>query len=127
MVSSAASQIEATAGDRLRTTLNGVDIPDYAKVQGILIGVVCIWTIIVRFLFASSFGLCPSPSAPGLDFDVFSSQQFILLTPEHRGAEFEKADAAFVAGSGVRHREGRKSIGSNADLEKADVAQVEKA
>lgn len=71
MVSSAASQIESTAGDRLRTTLNGVDIRDYAKVQGILIGVVCIWTIIVRFLFASSFGLCPCPSAPGPDFDVF--------------------------------------------------------
>lgn len=123
MVSSAASQIEATAGDRLRTTLNGVDTPDYAKVQGILIGVVCIWTIIVQFPHPSS---AHTIVRQDLTLTSSSSQQFILLTPEHRGAEFEKADTAFVEGSGGRRREGRKSIGSDTDLEKADVAQVEK-
>jgi hypothetical protein len=71
MVSSAASQIEATAGEHLRTTLNGTDVPDYAAgqsivcicphrsgrglkllifcsaVQGILIGVVAVWTYVL--------------------------------------------------------------------------------
>lgn len=45
MVSSAAAQIEATAGKHLKTTLKGKVVPDYAKIQGILIGVVAIWTI----------------------------------------------------------------------------------
>lgn len=36
MISSAAAQIESTAGKTLRTELNGVSVPDYAAVQGIL-------------------------------------------------------------------------------------------
>lgn len=40
MISSAAAQIEARAGESLRVVVNGRDLPDYASVQGILIGVV---------------------------------------------------------------------------------------
>jgi SHS family lactate transporter-like MFS transporter len=47
MASSASAQIEATAGDKLRTTVNGVDRPDYGKVQGILIGVTIGYIIIL--------------------------------------------------------------------------------
>lgn len=40
MISAAAAQIEARAGESLRVTVRGKDLPDYASVQGILIGVV---------------------------------------------------------------------------------------
>jgi SHS family lactate transporter-like MFS transporter len=40
MISSAAAQIEATAGESLRVEVHGKDLPDYASVQGILIGAV---------------------------------------------------------------------------------------
>ena len=49
MVSSASAQIEATGGDHLKTTIikNGKKtiVPDYARVQGILIGVVAAYII----------------------------------------------------------------------------------
>jgi MFS transporter, SHS family, lactate transporter len=54
MVSSASAQIEATGGNHLRTTIikNGkvMDVPDYATVQGILIGVVAAFIIVVTIL-----------------------------------------------------------------------------
>ena len=37
-------------GDHLRTTLNGKDVPDYAKVQGILIGVVAAFVLVVTIV-----------------------------------------------------------------------------
>jgi SHS family lactate transporter-like MFS transporter len=40
MISSAAAQIEATAGESLRVEVHGKNLPDYASVQGILIGAV---------------------------------------------------------------------------------------
>ena len=65
MVSSASAQIEATGGDHQRTTLKNpdgtpvikdgqpVDIPDYAKVQGILIGVVAAFVILITIVSGS--------------------------------------------------------------------------
>lgn len=54
MVSSASAQIEATGGDQLRTTIdeNGVptNVPNYAEVQGILIGVVAAFVLVVTIL-----------------------------------------------------------------------------
>lgn len=47
-VSSSASQIEATAGERWKTTLNGIVIDDYKKIMQVLLGVVAAWTFIVR-------------------------------------------------------------------------------
>ena len=64
-------------GDNLRTQVirNGVviddDAPDYAKVQGIFIGVVAAFVIVVT-----------------------------ILGPEHHGAHFERAKAAFEEGAG---------------------------
>jgi SHS family lactate transporter-like MFS transporter len=75
MVSSASAQIEATAGDHLKTTIikKGVRtvVPDYATVQGILIGVV------------AAFVICTT-----------------VFAPENHGAHFEKAKAAFEEGAG---------------------------
>lgn len=34
-------------GDHLRTTVQGQDVPDYAKVQGIFLGVVAAYLIVV--------------------------------------------------------------------------------
>ncbi|KAI0299642.1 MFS general substrate transporter [Multifurca ochricompacta] len=70
MISSASSQIEATGGDHLKTTIikNGkrIIVPDYARVQGILIG-----TVAAYILFLTIIG------------------------PENHGAEFEAQGVAF--------------------------------
>ncbi|KZV68465.1 MFS general substrate transporter [Peniophora sp. CONT] len=75
MISSAASQIEAKGGENLRTTvtINGVtkEVPDYATVQGILIGVVAAFILIVT-----------------------------ILGPEAHSAHFEKHKTAFEEGGG---------------------------
>lgn len=69
MVSSAAAQIEAEAGNSLK--LKGTDIPDYATIQGILIGCVIAWMI-----------LC------------------VILSPEAQGAHFENAKVSYQRGAG---------------------------
>jgi len=75
MVSSAASQIEATGGENLRTTIikdgKATDVPDYATVQGILIGVVAAFTIFIT-----------------------------IIGPENHGSHFEKNRVAFEEGAG---------------------------
>ena len=69
MVSSAAAQIEARGGENIK--LPGTNIPDYATIQGILIGCVIAWMI-----------LC------------------IILGPEAQGAHFESAKVSFQHGAG---------------------------
>ncbi|KAB5592912.1 Carboxylic acid transporter [Ceratobasidium theobromae] len=71
MISSASAQIEATGGDHLRTTVQGKDVPDYAKVQGIFLGVVAAYLVAVT-----------------------------IFGPEHHGSEFEKHKTAFEEGGG---------------------------
>ncbi|KAF8516333.1 carboxylic acid transporter protein [Hysterangium stoloniferum] len=71
MVSSASARIEAVGGENLRTTVKGMDVPDYAKVQGILIGVVVAFIIIV-----------------------------VLFGPENHSSHFEKHRVAFEEGAG---------------------------
>ncbi|KIM49920.1 hypothetical protein M413DRAFT_408326 [Hebeloma cylindrosporum] len=74
MISSASAQIEATAGEHLRTTVikDGVakNVPDYATVQGILIGVVAAFVVVVT-----------------------------IVGPENHGSHFEKAKTAFEEGA----------------------------
>jgi len=74
MVSSAASQIEATGGDNLKTTImkggTPTVVPDYATVQGILIGVVAAFVIFIT-----------------------------IIGPEKHGSQFEKHKAAFEEGA----------------------------
>jgi len=79
MISSASAQIEATGGENLKTTLPRIDpktgqptvVPDYAEVQGILIGVVVAFVIFIT-----------------------------LIGPENHAAHFEKAKTAFEEGGG---------------------------
>ncbi|KZP21388.1 carboxylic acid transporter protein [Athelia psychrophila] len=79
MISSASAQIEATGGDNLKTTLPKIDpatgrptvVPDYAEVQGILIGVVVAFVIFIT-----------------------------LIGPENHASHFEKAKTAFEEGGG---------------------------
>jgi len=74
MVSSASAQIESTGGDHLKTTIiesgKPTVVPDYAKVQGILIGVVAAFVLIVT-----------------------------IVGPENHGSHFEKAKTAFEEGA----------------------------
>jgi len=74
MVSSASAQIEAVGGERQTTVIveDGVPtvVPDYATVQGILIGVVAAFVIFIT-----------------------------IIGPEHHGSHFEKHKAAFVPGA----------------------------
>ncbi|KAJ9101525.1 hypothetical protein QFC20_005218 [Naganishia adeliensis] len=75
MISSAAAQIEATAGESLRVIVHGEDLPDYASVQGILIGVVLFCLLIV-----------------------------VLFGVEHHGSHFEEAAVAFEPGAGEQDK-----------------------
>ena len=76
MVSSASAQIEATGAANLHTTIIGKDgrpqiVSDYATVQGILIGVVAAFVVVVT-----------------------------ILGPENYGSHFENAKTAFEEGGG---------------------------
>nr|GAT50182.1 MFS general substrate transporter [Mycena chlorophos] len=71
MVSSASAQIEATGAAHLTTMLNGTVVPDYAKVQGIFIGCITAFTVLVTF-----------------------------IGPENHSSHFEKHRAAFDQGGG---------------------------
>ncbi|ORY30339.1 major facilitator superfamily domain-containing protein [Naematelia encephala] len=98
MASSGAAQIEADAGESLRTTVKGKDTPDYASVQGILIGCVIAWMLVCA-----------------------------LLGPEADGAHFEQARVAFQDGSGAAApTELVDGVRQHADL-KVEVDHVEKA
>jgi MFS transporter, SHS family, lactate transporter len=54
MISSASAQIEAVGGDHMKTTIikNGTRtiVPDYARVQGILIGTVSVYIIFLAII-----------------------------------------------------------------------------
>ncbi|KAF8516332.1 MFS general substrate transporter [Hysterangium stoloniferum] len=71
MISASSARIEAAGGDHLRTIVNGKDVPDYAKVQGILIGVVAAFVVLV-----------------------------VLFGPENHGSHFESHRVAFEEGAG---------------------------
>lgn len=74
MVSAASAQIEATGGDHLKTTIIQDDQPmivqDYAKVQGIFIGCIVAYTLVL-----------------------------VIVGPENHGSQFEKHKAAFEEGA----------------------------
>jgi len=73
MISSASAQIEAVGGDHLKTTIivKGVAkvVPDYARVQGILIGTVAVYIIVLT-----------------------------IIGPENHGSHFEQQGLAFESG-----------------------------
>jgi len=119
MASAASAQIEASgclsfsgwaglthiirfvaAGEHSRTTIRGKDVPNYALVQGIFIGCVAAYVIILT-----------------------------LIGPENHGSHFEKSKTAFQAGAsredvsfipaefGEAEDVGRQSIGSEKEKE----------
>ncbi|KAG2125617.1 major facilitator superfamily domain-containing protein [Suillus cothurnatus] len=75
MISSASAQIEATGGDNLKTTImeNGVptQVPNYATVQAIFIGVVAAFVVVIT-----------------------------IIGPENHGSHFENHKTAFEEGGG---------------------------
>ncbi|PPQ71870.1 hypothetical protein CVT24_006886 [Panaeolus cyanescens] len=77
MISSASVQIEATGGQHLRTTTiedgRAVNVPDYATVQGILIGAVVVFVILIT-----------------------------IIGPENHGSRFEIHKIAFMEGVSQR-------------------------
>ncbi|KAI0026426.1 hypothetical protein K488DRAFT_92599, partial [Vararia minispora EC-137] len=107
MVSSASAQIEATGGRNLKVTVikNGVptQVDDYATVQGILIGVVVAFVMLMT-----------------------------IIGPERRGSHFEMHKAAFEEGGGrddavveEHERERGDEEEASVDDEKASVRQKE--
>ncbi|KAJ3099797.1 hypothetical protein HK100_004832, partial [Physocladia obscura] len=50
MISSSAAQIEASLGEKFPTTVNGVSVPDYGIVQGILIGIIFALVIVFAYI-----------------------------------------------------------------------------
>lgn len=111
MVSSASAQIEATGGNNLKTTItqNGVTtvVPDYAKVQGILIGVVAAFVVFITII-----GPEYVPSALPYPLSRPSLRPLILylwlgtydrvrsLSLRNHGSHFEKHKTAFEEGGG---------------------------
>ena len=90
MISSASSQIEATGGDHMKTTIvqdgKRTVVPDYARVQGILIG-----TVAAYILFLVIVGPECVPPHGIHHFDL-------ILTDEryrNHGSNFEQQGTAF--------------------------------
>jgi SHS family lactate transporter-like MFS transporter len=72
MISSAAVKIEAEAGKNYKIWVNGARQPDYATIQGVMIGAVIVWLFL-----------------------------FLIFGPEADGSHFERAKVAFQAGGGA--------------------------
>ena len=92
MISAASAQIEATGGDHLKTTVivkgKPTVVPDYATVQGILIGIV------------AAFVICVTMVAPEYVFFFFFSSHLSLFVNRNHSSHFENAKAAFEEGAG---------------------------
>ncbi|KAF8342266.1 carboxylic acid transporter protein [Cantharellus anzutake] len=91
MISSSAAQIEAIGGENLRTTLNGKNVPDYAKVQGILLGTVAVFTILVTFLGPENHSSHFGDDVPALERGRGKGDIVVSCSPDSPGgAEEEK-------------------------------------
>ncbi|KAJ9097302.1 hypothetical protein QFC21_004971 [Naganishia friedmannii] len=113
MISSASAQIEAKAGETLRVKVHGKSLPDYASVQGILIGIVLVLLLLV-----------------------------VLIGPDNHASHFEEAAVAFIPGAGLQdpaefvdhsghkgelsQQSSRMEAGHVGDNEKAEEMYVEK-
>ncbi|KAF9648136.1 MFS general substrate transporter [Thelephora ganbajun] len=110
MVSSASAQIEATGGEHSRTIIHTPqgpkDVPNYALVQGIFIGVVAAYLLVLT-----------------------------LIGPENHGSHFERGKTAFQVGASKEdvssipedgvHGTDRSSLGSGGVEEKGEAQHVE--
>jgi SHS family lactate transporter-like MFS transporter len=112
MISAASAQIEAFGGDNMKTTIikdgKPTIVPDYAKVQGMLLGVIALFVIFIT-----------------------------VVGPENHGSQFENAKTAFEEGGGrgemdvvgvsldLKEIAGRGSaIGSEEDFEKSRIEHL---
>lgn len=89
MISSASAQIEATGAAHETTVVNGKVVPNFAKVQGIFIGVVAAYVVIIT-----------------------------ILGPENHGSHFEMHKAAFEEGAGRDDRDNVVVEDRDVDIEK---------
>lgn len=70
MISAASAQIEAIGGDHMKTTIikdgKAEVVPDYAKVQGILLGTIAAFVIFITTIGPEwvSFLIYPNPETP---------------------------------------------------------------
>jgi len=119
MVSSASAQIETTGGNHLRTILNGQNVPDYAKVQGILLGTVAAFTFIITFI---------GPEKHGFHFE-----EYALAFEEGGGKDKRIADDEYIPhekeASIVDQDSARRGSLSKSDIaeEKAETQMFEHA
>jgi SHS family lactate transporter-like MFS transporter len=97
MVSSAAAQIETIAGESWTITAHGKILPDYAKVQGVLIGIVIAWTCRCNPTVLISDGRLKTNKDGDLGRCIVF---FVCIGPEAHGAHFEEAGVATQAGAG---------------------------
>jgi MFS transporter, SHS family, lactate transporter len=95
MISSASAQIEATGGDHLKTTIikagKRTVVPDYATVQGILIGTVAAYIIVLVII--------------GPEYVSFYRHVLLLYLTwcvRNHGSHFEKQGVAFEEDSESR-------------------------
>lgn len=99
MVSSASAQIETVGGQNLKTTIMKggklTVVPDYAKVQGIFIGVVAAFVVLIT-----------------------------IVGPEKHGSHFEQHKAAFEEGAAEDDMPG-KDLAPGGPDEKGSVHQIE--
>ena len=100
MVSSASAQIEATGAANLHTTIIGKDgrpqiVSDYATVQGILIGVVAAFVLVIT-----------------------------IIGPENYGSHFEKHKTAFEEGGGRDELEDEGVEGGSSQNSRPTSVQV---
>lgn len=87
MVSSASAQIEATGGKNFRTVgPNGEDLPDYAKVQGILIGVVAAFVIFMALIGPEQHGRGFEQEPVGVVAAVLHEQEAAAAAEQRDGA-----------------------------------------
>lgn len=79
--SSASSQIEATAGESWKTHIGTREVPDYAKIMGVLIGIVAFCIIVC-----------------------------MLVGPEYHGTHFEQGKTAAQKGAGLEDNSNLQGI-----------------
>ena len=96
MISAASAQIEAVGGDHMKITIieNGKPkiVPDYAKVQGILLGAIATFVIFITII---------GPECVFVLIFSFRTSDTYLCRSSHRnhGSHFEQENQGFEDGS----------------------------
>jgi SHS family lactate transporter-like MFS transporter len=93
MISAASAQIEAIGGDHMKTTIikdgKSEVVPDYAKVQGILLGTIAAFVIFITTIGPEFVHFLPEPG--NTDLGLFRCRNH-GSNFEQQGTAFEEAD-----------------------------------